>query len=76
MRNRYYIAHDPNFPEGYLWAEMSGTSCGDPELRICGKSEDGAVTVLTLSLAEAFRLVKVLGKFIEYSGAYLQKTEE
>lgn len=76
MKNRYYIAHDPNFPEGDLWVEMTGTSCGDPELQIRGKNEDGPVTVLNLSLAEACRLEKVLmDKFINYSGAYLQRSE-
>lgn len=77
MTNRYYICKDPAFPESDLWIEMTGTSCGNPILKICGKNENGPVTILNLSLAEACRLESILSeKFIKFSSDYLQKSEE
>ena len=76
MKNKYYICKDPNFPEADLWCEMTGTTCGNAQLQICGKNEQGTVVILSLSLAEASRLERVLtDKFIRYSTSYLQKSE-
>lgn len=75
MRNKYFICHDPNFPEGDLWLEMSGTSCGNPVLDFWGKNEEGPVKIISLSLAEACRIEKAIAKFTEYSFAYLQRSE-
>ena len=77
MTNRYYLTQDPAFPEGDLWVEMKGTRCGDPELMIRGRNQDGPVTVLKLTFAEACRLQTVLtDKFIKNSTAYFLKSEE
>lgn len=75
MRNKYFICHDPNFPEGDLWLEMKGTSCGNPVLEFWGKNEEGPVKVMNLSMAESCRLEKVLAKFNEFSSAFLQRSE-
>lgn len=77
MTNRYYICKDPAFPESDLWIEMTGTSCGNATMQICGKNENGPVTILVLSLAEACRLEKILSeKFIPYSSNFMQRSEE
>ena len=76
MKNRFYIARDPDFPEGDVWIEMHGTSCGNPVLEVWGKNPDGPVKVICLSMAEACRLEKVLSeKFVPFSSAYLQRSD-
>ena len=76
MKNRYYICKDPSFPESDLWAEMNDTSCGNSTLQICGKTENGPVTVLRLSMVEVCRLEKIFTEFIGKSSSFLAKCED
>ncbi len=72
--NRYYLSRNQDFPEADLWAEMSGTSCGKPELRLYSRDENGPRALVTLDLPEALRLQSLLSeKFIPYSTQYTKQ---
>lgn len=72
--NRYYLSRNQNFPETELWAEMRGTTCGDPELKIFGRNEEGPQMLVKLNFAEAVRLQNLLSeKFVKCSSQFLHK---
>ena len=76
LRNKYYISQDTECPEANIWVQMKGTRCGNPLLEIYGNGENGPEMLVSFSFAEASRLQSVLGRFIQYSSDYWQKTEE
>lgn len=74
LYNRYYLKRDQSFPEMEIWTEMTGTACGDPELKIFGRNEDGPQVLVKLNFAEAVRLKNVLDdKFLAFSSKFLQQ---
>lgn len=66
-RRRNYILKNANAPEEDLWVEMDDTNLAVPLFRIYCESEQGKMSIVSLTTAMAIRLQTVLNELLEIS---------